>query len=168
MRKFAILIVFAVSLIGKNLLYSQTNVSVPLDNDVYYILDLAEARGLCAPLPAVKPYTRAKVLETINEILDLGDDLRITRKKRRNVDAGTWVDGTIHGHRFSALVFPEHAENANWEIGDSRISKLWLQRRDDRVMVYHWDRGLSVAAVGATAEAIVGYLCDGLAEYIYG
>jgi hypothetical protein len=25
-----------------------------------------------------------------------------------------------------ALVFPEHADNPEWEIGDSRISKLWV------------------------------------------
>ena len=109
--------------------------------------------------------------ETINEILGLGgggDDLVIARKKRRKVDAGTWVDGTIHGHRFSALVFPEHAENANWEIGKSRISKLWLQRQADATMVYNWDRGLDVAAADATAEAIVDFLSDGLAQYIYG
>jgi len=43
--------------------------------------------------------------------LDLGDDLRITKTTRRAAGAGTWVCGTIAGHRFDALVFPEHAEN---------------------------------------------------------
>jgi hypothetical protein len=33
-------------------------------------LDQAEARGLCSPLPAVKPYTRGKILDVIDEILD--------------------------------------------------------------------------------------------------
>jgi len=48
---------------------AQTHVSVPLDHRVYYLLEMAETRGLCPPLPAVKPYTRAKVIEIINEIL---------------------------------------------------------------------------------------------------
>ena len=64
--------------------------------------------------------------------LDLGDDLRITKITRRASGGGTWVCGTIAGHRFDALVFPEHAENPEWEIGDSRISKLWVQRLADQ------------------------------------
>lgn len=47
--------------------------------------------------------------------LDLGDDLVITKTTRRASGAGTWVSGTIHGHRFDALVFPEHAEVPEYE-----------------------------------------------------
>jgi hypothetical protein len=54
---------------GKTALYAQTHVSVPLNHTVYYLLEQAETRGLCPPLPAVKPYTRGKILEVINEIL---------------------------------------------------------------------------------------------------
>ena len=75
--------------------------------------------------------------------LDLGFDLQITKTLRRAA-GGTWVCGTIHGHRFEALVFPEHAENPDYEIDDSRISKLWVQRRADRRQVYNWDRGADV------------------------
>ena len=55
---------------------------------------------------------------------DLGDDLRILRTTRRASGGGTWVAGTIDEFRFDALVFPEHAENPDWELGESRISKL--------------------------------------------
>jgi len=55
---------------GETALRAQTHVSVPVDHAVYYILDQAEIRGLCSPLPAVKPYTRLKILEAVNEILD--------------------------------------------------------------------------------------------------
>ncbi len=99
---------------------------------------------------------------------DLCDDLQITKTTRRNSGGGTWVCGTIHGHRFDALVFPEHAENADWEIGDSRISKLWLRRESDKVVVYNWDRGLDIAPADPTAAAIVDFLCAGLAEHTYG
>jgi len=101
------------------------------------------------------------------EDLDLGHDLQITKPTRRVSGGGTWVCGTILGHRFEALVFPEHAENPDYEIGDSRISKLWLQRIDDRTTVYNWDRGLDVSA-DWIAAAIVDFLAAGLAEHTYG
>ena len=62
-------IIFSLFFFGNNDLRAQTHVSVPVDHAVYYILDQAETRGLCSPLPAVKPYTRGKILETIDEIL---------------------------------------------------------------------------------------------------
>jgi hypothetical protein len=99
--------------------------------------------------------------------LDLGYDLEITKTTRRASGAGTWVCGTIAGHRFDALVFPENAENPEWEIGDSRISKLWLQRLADKRTVYAWDRGEDSPALTGEAAAIVDFLCAGLAEAIY-
>ena len=63
-----------------------------------------------------------------SEDLELGDDLHVTKTTRRAAGNGTWVCGTIAGHRFDALVFPEHADNPDWEIGDSRITKLWVRR----------------------------------------
>lgn len=100
--------------------------------------------------------------------LDLGDDLVFTNTSRRASGAGTWVCGTIHGHRFDALVFPDHAVNPDWEIADSRISKLWIQRLADEKMVFNWDRRADVSADNATVHAIVDFLCAGLAEHIYG
>jgi hypothetical protein len=100
--------------------------------------------------------------------LDLGDDLRITRTTRRAAGRGTWVCGTIAGHRFDALVFAEHADVPEYEVGgDSRISKLWLQRLADRTTVYNWDRGADVAPADQMAAAIVDFLAAGLAEYVY-
>ncbi len=102
-----------------------------------------------------------------NEDVDLGDDLEMTRIDRRPSFGGTWIDGTLHGHRFQALVFPEHATNPDYEIADSRISKLWLQRVADNRVVFNWDRGADVEAADATTRAIVDFLCEGLADYTY-
>ena len=99
--------------------------------------------------------------------LDLGHDLMITQTTRRYAGAGTWVCGTLHGHRFEALVFPEHAQNPSYEIDDSRISKLWLQRQSDNVTVYNWDRGADIEPADKVAAAIVDFLCCGLAEHTY-
>ena len=72
-------------------------------------------------------------------------------------------------HRFEALVFPEHATNREWELGDSRISKLWVQRLPDgryplARTVFNWDRGADIPAVDETAQAIVDFLAAGPAD----
>jgi hypothetical protein len=97
----------------------------------------------------------------------LDDDLRITKKTRRAAANGTWIGGTLSGHRFEALVFPAHAENPEWELGDSRISKLWIQRLADRKTVFERDRGPSTEPADELAGAIADFLAGGLADYIY-
>jgi hypothetical protein len=99
--------------------------------------------------------------------LDLGDDRNITKISRRASGAETWACGTIAGHQFDALVYPEHADNREWEIGDSRISKLWVQRLAERRQVFNWDRGADVPAADAKVAAIVDFLCAGLADYVF-
>ena len=99
--------------------------------------------------------------------LDLGDDLVITKTTRRASGGGTWVIGNVAGHRFNALVFPAHAECPDYELGDSRISKLWLQRIADKATVLNFDRGWDVRPTDATAIAVMDFLAAGLAEHIY-
>jgi len=100
--------------------------------------------------------------------LEIGDDLVITKTTRRASGAGTWVIGTTNGHLFNALVFPEHAENPDYELGDSRISKLWLKRLSDERTVCNFDRGWDVRPTTKLAAAIVDFLAAGLAEHTYG
>ena len=69
MRKRGITLFLVFSFVFCPVLFAQNHVSVPVDHSVYYLLDLAETRGLCQPLPAVKPYTRVRIVEIINEIL---------------------------------------------------------------------------------------------------
>ena len=104
---------------------------------------------------------------TNHEDFDLGDDLNITKTTRRNSGGGTWVSGTLHGHRFDALVFPEHAEIAEYELGDSRISKLWVQRIADKTTTFNGDRRLYHPAADQITQAIVGFLAAGLADHTY-
>ncbi len=96
---------------------------------------------------------------------DLGFDLTITRLTRRPAPSGgSWVSGTVAGHRFDALLFADHAENPDYELGRSRISKLWVKRLADRATVFNFDRGLDVPAADPAAERIVGFLTEGLAD----
>jgi hypothetical protein len=102
-----------------------------------------------------------------NDDLDVGYDLEITKRTRRAAGAGTWVSGTLIGHRFEALVFPEHADCPDWEIGESRVSKLWIQRLADKQTTFNWDRGADVPAADEFTQAIVDFLAGGLADHIY-
>ena len=99
---------------------------------------------------------------------DIGNDLEITKTTRRASGGGTWVIGKLHGHRFDALVFPEHAECPDYEIGESRISKLWIRREADKQTVCNFDRGWDIRPTTKTAEAIADFLAAGLAEHTYG
>ena len=99
--------------------------------------------------------------------IDLGDDLEFTKITRQAAGAGTWVCGRLAGHRFEALVFPEHAEVADYELGQSCISKLWVQRLADKQTVFNWDRGFDIPAANELAQAIVDFLTVGLAEHTY-
>lgn len=99
---------------------------------------------------------------------DLLDSLDITKLERRTGAGGAWVVGTMGGHRFNALVFAEHAECPEYELDDSRISKLWVQRLADRATVFNWDRGADIEPATPVAAKIVGLLVAGLAVHIFG
>ena len=96
-----------------------------------------------------------------------GDDLTFTNLNPRSA-GGTWVIGLVAGHRFQALVFPEHAENPDYELADSQLSKLWVQRLCDGAVVFNWDRGADVPAADAVAARVVDFLAAGLAEHVFG
>lgn len=98
---------------------------------------------------------------------DLLDTLKITKVQRRTSAGGEWVQGTIGEHRFEALVFPGHAEHPNYELDDSRFSKLWVQRISDRATVANFDRGWDVHPTTPIAGQIVELLAAGLAETVY-
>ena len=99
---------------------------------------------------------------------DLGDDLKITKTDSSRQMGGTWVTGSIAGHTFQVLVFEDHAENEDYELGTSRISKLWLRRQADRKVVANFDRGWDVEPTNDTAREIVDFLAAGIAEHVFG
>lgn len=99
---------------------------------------------------------------------DLLATLNLTRIERRTSAGGAWVSGTIAGHRFEALVFPEHAESESYELADSRISKLWLGEVATQREVANFDRGWDLLPTTPAAKAIVDLLAAGLAETVWG
>lgn len=49
--------------------FAQQNLSVPLNDNVYFLLENASLRGILPILPAAKPYTLSFVLDNLNTIL---------------------------------------------------------------------------------------------------
>ena len=100
---------------------------------------------------------------------DLGDSLKITKTEGRQLNAGgTWVSGSIAGNTFQVLVFEDHAETEEYELGTSRISKLWLRRQVDRQVVANFDRGWDLQPTTDAARKIVDFLAAGIAEHTFG
>lgn len=102
-----------------------------------------------------------------NDPAELLGTLNITETTSRET-GGIWVRGNIAGHRFEALVFPGHAESESYELGDSRISKLWLRDNATKAEVASFDRGWDRQPATDAAKAIVDVLAAGLAETIFG
>jgi len=94
------------------------------------------------------------------------ETLEITRVSPRESANGFWVDGTIAGHRFQALIFRDHADLPEWELGDGRIAKLWLKREADGGVVASFERGWHVRPTTDDAAIIVDLLAAGLAEHV--
>jgi len=59
--------------------YAQTHISVPIGHPVYLTIEQAQMRGLCNPIPSVRPFSRAKVISLINEILGNDAERRFGR-----------------------------------------------------------------------------------------
>jgi len=65
---------------------AQTHISVPLGHPIYLVLEQAQVRGLCGILPAAKPYSRAKVISCINEILERNGSRRFGRLSEAEIE----------------------------------------------------------------------------------
>ena len=96
-------------------------------------------------------------------------DMKIDQVK--NACIGKWAIGIVGNLQFQALVFPKHAVHKSFELGSSRISKLWIATMDDpagnRVEVFNFDRGHDVAAKTKDAKQAVRLLCKSVAKMVY-
>jgi hypothetical protein len=97
-------------------------------------------------------------------------DLTITKISNRiRAVGGSWVQCRINDeYRFDALVFADHAESEDYELGRSKISKLWIERLADHKVMFNFDRGLDVPAVNTEVQVVVDFLCEGLSELVFG
>jgi hypothetical protein len=96
-------------------------------------------------------------------------DLEITKTTGQRQVGGVWVTGLVNErYRFDALVFAEHAESEDFELERSRISKLWIRDKHARKTAFNFDRGLDIPATDTDTQAVVEFLCEGLADLIHG
>jgi hypothetical protein len=97
-------------------------------------------------------------------------DLTITKISNRNRNVGgSWVQGKMNDqYQFEALVFADHAESEEYELGRSKISKLWIQQISDRKTMFNFDRGLDVPAANTEIQVVVDFLCEGLSDLVFG
>lgn len=65
-----IILLLASLLVLSSMLIAQTNVTVPVTDQIYEFLDLAQKKGLCAPLNSYKPYTKSQIFNALCEIND--------------------------------------------------------------------------------------------------
>ena len=86
---------------------------------------------------------------------------------RRTSAGGAWVRGTIEGLAFDALVFPEHAEREDFELGTSRISKLWLKNLYTGKCEANFDRGWDVVPTCPKAADATNALAAHLAGMVF-
>ncbi len=102
-----------------------------------------------------------------NDDLELGDDLRITKKTRQAAGAGTWAAGRSRDTASTPWCSPSTPTTPSGKSARAASRKLWVQRIADKRTVYHWDRGENSPALTGEATAIVDFLCAGLAEHVY-
>lgn len=98
---------------------------------------------------------------------EIQDAFRI-EKTQKNLRGGIWVTAECLGYRIQALVFAKHTDDPAFELGTSRITKLWIQRICDRKEMYNWDRGLDHACEEPNVESIVDAVASSLADIIFG
>ena len=87
---------------------AQTHTSVALESQVYYVLEQAALKGLCAPLSGSRPYTRSVIITAINAILNTESDKRLSGAEREILQqyhnqfikpqrGMNWQKGLFHG-----------------------------------------------------------------------
>ena len=99
---------------------------------------------------------------------EIGSDFVILKTIRQASGAESFVIGRLNDHHFDAIVFAEHPKYPDFELGDSRITKLWLQRIADKTTVASFNRAWDMHPTTEIARAIVDFLATNLAERIYG
>lgn len=92
-------------------LFAQQNLSVPLTDDAYFLLENASLRGILPTLPAAKPYTLSFVLDNLNKVLesdDLSDSERIvfskTYERLAQKEQKKWYEVGYYTNRFDENV----------------------------------------------------------------
>ena len=107
-------------------LFAQQHLSVPLNDDVYFLLENASLRGIIPNLPSAKPYTLSFVLDNLNKVLEsnyLSDSERIvfskTYERLAQNEEKKWYETGYYTNRFDEDVKLPVTVGFAWESNAS-------------------------------------------------
>jgi hypothetical protein len=139
---------------------AQSHVSVSVDDPVYYVLEMAELRGLCEPLPVVKPYSRSVIISAINEIFASegaaglsGSERQILEDIKERLGKAphtgiNWLRGVYH-------LEPQNKKGESFFSGDIGISfrtliagGVMVEENGDEVGTDTWGTGYTNGDIG--------------------
>jgi hypothetical protein len=142
-------------------LSAQSHVSVSVDDPVYYVLEMAELRGLCEPLPMVKPYSRSVIVQAINEILGHEASAGLSADERQILEdikerlgkapktGFNWLRGVYH-------LAPQNKKGETFFSGDIGISfrtlvagGLFIEDNTTDVGTDTWGTGYTNGDIGS-------------------
>jgi hypothetical protein len=142
-------------------LSAQSHVSVSVDDPVYYVLEMAELRGLCDPLPVVKPYSRGVIIQAVNEILGNEASAGLSAGERKILEdvkerlgkapktGINWLRGVYH-------LEPQNKKGESFFSGDIGISfktlvagAVLIEANDDEVGTDTWGTGYVNGDIGS-------------------
>ncbi len=133
---FVFLIFFSVGI------FAQQNLSVPLTDDVYFLLENASLRGILPTLPSAKPYTLSFILDNLNKVLesdDLSDSERIiflkTYERLAQNEPKKWYETGYYTNRFDENVKLPITAGFTWESDAS------INCNDPDFSHEHWATG---------------------------
>lgn len=126
------------------------------------------------PIHSGYPCICYKAWRTLDRIRDFlayvtmkSKDFEIYLTEPPNPMGRCWVSGAVLGYAFNALVFPDHATQSTFELGNSRISKLEIYRRDVNLRVVNYDRGWDIRPESVKLERAVQIVCRRLAKEVF-
>ncbi|WP_428768126.1 hypothetical protein V1L52_06645 [Treponema sp. HNW] len=134
---------------GNVFIFSQTQLSVPLNNRVYELLDYAHIKGLIDQLPTKKPYAHNTVLKLFDEIFASGRltpaEYAVFEKARRSL-----VPAVSKTPIYSAGKYRREYEGASAELGGYWTSDFSANLNAPSLSQRHW---LGVYAQGDIGPA---------------
>jgi hypothetical protein len=132
---------------------------------------LWDAQG---PIYSGYPCICCKAWRTLERIQDFlayvtmrSKDFEVYLTEPPNPMGRCWASGVVLDYAFNALVFPDHATLPSYELGNSRISKLEIYRRDVNLRVVNFDRGWDIRPDSEELERAVQIVCKRLAKEVF-
>lgn len=118
-RLFKKTVTFVISIMLCFAMYSQSNTTVDIENEVYSFLTVCESKNYCERLSNVKPYTKNYIIKILNQVKDTlnEDDSNVAKSEIKIVDYYLEsFDGSEEGLDWSRMSYKLNNENEKLPI----------------------------------------------------